>query len=75
MQRLADVLGRPLTALDEPEASLRGAAVFALEKLGHGDRLAPVTGRTVKPDKKRAKRYAAERARLAALEATVFPTH
>ncbi len=74
LQRLADVLGRPLTALDEPEASLRGAAVFALEKLGHGERLAPVTGRTVKPDAKRAKRYAAERARLAALENAVFPT-
>jgi gluconokinase len=74
LQRLADVLGRPLTALDEPEASLRGAAVFALEKLGQGDRLAPVTGRTVKPDAGRAKRYAAERARLAALEAIIFPT-
>ncbi len=74
LQRLADVLGRPLTALDEPEASLRGAAVFALEKLGHGERLAPVTGRTVKPDTQRAKRYAAERVRLAALEAAVFPS-
>lgn len=73
LQRLADVLGRPLTALDEPEASLRGAAVFALEKLGASARLAPVTGHTVKPDAKRAQRYAVERKRLARLEATLFP--
>jgi gluconokinase len=34
LQRLADVLGRPVYASSEPEASLRGAACFALEKLG-----------------------------------------
>jgi sugar (pentulose or hexulose) kinase len=33
LQRLADVLGRPVYASTEPEASLRGAACFALEKL------------------------------------------
>jgi gluconokinase len=71
LQRLADVLGRPLTALDEPEASLRGAAIFALERLGHHHLLAPATGRTVKPDAKRAKRYAVERARVAELCATI----
>lgn len=71
LQRLADVLGRPLTALDEPEASLRGAAIFALERLGHHHLLAPATGRTVKPDAKRAKRYAIERARMAELCATI----
>lgn len=74
LQRLADVLGRPLTALDEPEASLRGAAVFALEKLGAGNRLAQVTGRTVKPAANRARHYAAERQQLAALESALFPT-
>jgi gluconokinase len=71
LQRLADVMGRPLTALDEPEASLRGAAIFALERLGHRALLAPATGRTMKPNEKRAKRYAIERARMAELCATI----
>jgi gluconokinase len=71
LQRLADVMGRPLTSLNEPEASLRGAAIFALERLGHRDVLAPATGRTVKPDAARAKRYAIERARMAELCATI----
>ncbi len=34
LQRLADVLGVPVRVCIEPEASLRGAAVYALEKLG-----------------------------------------
>jgi len=34
LQRLADVLGRPVYASSEPEASLRGAACFAMGKLG-----------------------------------------
>lgn len=71
LQRLADVMNRPLTALDEPEASLRGAAIFALERLGHEALLAPATGRTVKPNKRRAQRYAIERARMAELCATI----
>jgi gluconokinase len=71
LQRLADVMNRPLTALDEPEASLRGAAIFALERLGHRHLLAPATGRTVRPDRKRAQRYAIERARMAELCATI----
>jgi gluconokinase len=71
LQRLADVMGRPLTALNEPEASLRGAAIFALERFGHRDMLAPSTGRMVKPDNQRAKRYAIERGRMAELCATI----
>jgi gluconokinase len=71
LQRLADVMNRPLTALDEPEASLRGAAIFALERLGHVGLLAPATGRTVKPNEKRARRYAIERARMAELSTTI----
>ncbi len=74
LQRLADIIGRPLIAQDEPEASLRGAAVFAIEKLGLAKGLAPVTGATVRPDRARARAYAAERARLATLEATLFPS-
>ncbi len=31
---MADVLGRPVHPCPEPEGSLRGAALFALEKLG-----------------------------------------
>ncbi len=73
LQRLADVLGHPLTALDEAEASLRGAAVFALEKLGRGAALGQVTGRTVRPRAGLARRYAASRQALALLEATLFP--
>ncbi len=73
LQRLADIIGHPLIAQDEPEASLRGAAVFAIEKLGGAKGLAPVTGRTVHPARARARAYAAERARLAALESTLFP--
>ena len=34
LQRLTNVLGRPLHANPEPEASIRGAAIFAMEKLG-----------------------------------------
>jgi gluconokinase len=34
LQRLAHVLGRPIRACTEPEASLRGAAVYVAERLG-----------------------------------------
>jgi sugar (pentulose or hexulose) kinase len=37
---MADALGRPVTACTEPEASARGAALWALEQL----RLAPLDG-------------------------------
>ena len=33
-QMMADVLGRPVLASTEPEASSRGAALYALERLG-----------------------------------------
>ncbi len=48
MQLLADVLGRPVYASSEPEASLRGAACFALEKLGHRPP-PPGKGRPIRP--------------------------
>jgi gluconokinase len=48
LQRLADILDQPLYANPEPEASIRGAAVYAMEKLGlpiadlvQGEPLAP----------------------------------
>ncbi|MGC3988440.1 MAG: gluconokinase [Chthoniobacteraceae bacterium] len=67
LQRLANVLDAPLYASEEPEASIRGAAVFALEKLG----LTPAPLRFKKPlqpDPVAAKGYAAEIERQARLE-------
>ncbi|HEY7421905.1 MAG TPA: FGGY family carbohydrate kinase, partial [Gaiellaceae bacterium] len=42
IQIMADALARPIHVSDVPEASLRGAAVLALERLGHGIAEAPV---------------------------------
>jgi gluconokinase len=67
MQRLADVLGQTIYPNDEMEASIRGAAIFALEKLGYT--IADVVvGKPVKPRAKFAKLYAAEREKQRALE-------
>jgi gluconokinase len=67
MQRLANVLGHTIYANDEPEASIRGAAIFALEKLG-----VPLPeaqfGAPVKPNEKLVRRYAAARAQQIALD-------
>ena len=67
MQRLADVLGYPIFANPEAEASIRGAAVFVLEKLGH-----PITplkaGRAIRPGAKVASIFAKRRALQAKLE-------
>jgi gluconokinase len=67
MQRLANVLGHTIYANDEPEASIRGAAIFALEKLG-----VPLPeaqfGAPVKPNGKLVRRYAAARAQQIALD-------
>lgn len=70
-QRLADCIGSPLIAADEPETSLRGAAVLALERLGH--RPAAIGGRTVRPRATYATAYARQRRDLARLEKTIFP--
>ena len=67
LQRLADVLGHAIHPNEEMEASLRGAAIFALEKLGVEAPEAPL-GRAVRPREKYAKLYAAERERERALE-------
>lgn len=67
MQRLADVLGQTVYPNDEMEASIRGAAIFALEKLGFTAPDAEV-GKPVKPRVKFAKLYAAEREKQRALE-------
>lgn len=67
LQITADVLGRPVVASAEPEASSRGAALMALEFLGRFpdgiEALPPPTGCVYEPVPSRAERYqaAAER--------------
>ncbi|MFL5960363.1 MAG: gluconokinase [Gaiellaceae bacterium] len=56
VQIMADALARPITVSAVPEASLRGAAVFALERLGHEVAEAP-TGKVVHPREDRADAY------------------
>jgi gluconokinase len=68
VQRLCDVLDAPLFTNDEPEASLRGAAVFAAEKLGYC--IQPFAeGVPVEPRRRPAAIYREERKRQANLEA------
>jgi gluconokinase len=61
IQLCADVLGRPVTAGVE-EASLRGAAVYVLERLGEEPEPAPLA-KTYEPDRRRTEIYAAARGR------------
>ena len=67
IERLANVLGRPVHVNDEPDVTMRGAAVFALEKLGY-----PIPGiklvHPVKPRKAAAREYADERERQRRIE-------
>ncbi len=67
LQRLADILNKPLHPNPEPEASIRGAAVFAMEKLGMPIEPLPILT-PIRPRKAIAQRYAEERERQAALE-------
>jgi gluconokinase len=62
LQILADVLERPLVLSGVEEASLRGAAVAVLERLGVSIERAPL-GRTVEPRADRAEAHRAARAR------------
>jgi len=67
LQRLANVLGRSVSASDEPEASLRGAACFVLEQQGH--RPAPVkAGAAIHPQPAAARAYIQARQCQARLE-------
>jgi gluconokinase len=67
MQRLANVLGRNLYASTEPEASLRGAACFALGQLGV-EPSATKFGAAIRPNAAAARAYAKARQRQVALE-------
>jgi gluconokinase len=60
IQIMADALARPIHVSGVPEASLRGAAVLALERLGHEVADAPV-GDVVEPRADRADLYRAAR--------------
>jgi gluconokinase len=67
LQRLANVIGRPLRACTEPEASLRGAAVYVIERMnGHPLPLRP--GRLYRPRARAAAAYAKAREAQVALE-------
>ena len=61
VQIMADALGRPVTVSAVPEASLRGAAVLALEGQGREVADAPTAG-VVEPRADRAEAYRAARA-------------
>ncbi|MEO7317364.1 MAG: FGGY-family carbohydrate kinase, partial [Chthoniobacteraceae bacterium] len=67
LQRLADVLGQPVYPNDEMEASIRGAAIYALEKLGH-PAPALILPKSVRPRARYAKQYAEARERQKELE-------
>ena len=60
IQIMADALARPVSVSDVPEASLRGAAVLALERLGHEAADAPIA-KVVEPRPERAEAYRAAR--------------
>jgi gluconokinase len=60
IQIMADALARPIHVSGVPEASLRGAAVLALEREGHEVAKAPIEG-VVEPRADRADAYRAAR--------------
>jgi gluconokinase len=60
IQIMADGLARPIHVSGVPEASLRGAAVLALERLGHEANDAPIA-EVVEPRADRAEKYRAAR--------------
>lgn len=67
MQRLANVMNTPLHPNPEAEASIRGAAVFALENLGLT--ITPLKSTSaIRPQQRAAIEYEKERARISALE-------
>lgn len=67
LQRLANVLGRPVYVSDEPEASLRGAACFALERLGHVPKALKLA-RAIQPNRAAARACLLARQRQVRLE-------
>jgi gluconokinase len=77
LQRLANVLGRTIRTCAEPEASLRGAALHALQRMGKKVKPLPA-GRAFRPKASSAALYAEVRAAQISLEkktANSFSTH
>lgn len=70
IQRLASVLGQTVYPNDEPEASLRGGAIYALEKLGYPIPTSKLV-HGVRPSGKCARLYAAEREKQQRMEAAL----
>jgi gluconokinase len=70
LRLLADSLGRDIWVSAEKEASLRGAAVYVLEKLGYAATPLP-TPKLVRHDRALAKKHSIRRERQAALEITL----
>jgi len=62
IQLIADALARPVTASGVEEASLRGAGVATLERLGHEAAEAPL-GEVFRPRQERADAYRSARER------------
>jgi gluconokinase len=73
LQIMADALGRPVTVSAVKEASLRGAAVVALERLGQSPRPGAL-GRVVEPRLDRADAYRSARDRQRRLYEAVTAT-
>jgi gluconokinase len=71
IQLCADVLNRPVTESAVPEGSARGAAAYALERLGARPDPAPL-GSTYEPDPRRVEIYAAARIRQRELYERLF---
>jgi gluconokinase len=67
LQRLANALGRPVYASSEPEASLRGAACFAMGKCGVAPGAVKL-GPAIRPQARAARAFAQAREKQAALE-------
>ena len=72
LRLLADALGRDICVSPEAEASLRGAAVYVLEKLGYAAAALP-KGKLVRHDRALAKRHRVRQARQIALEKRLTP--
>jgi gluconokinase len=70
LQRLANVLGRPVYASAEPEASLRGAACFAMEKCGVTP-AAVKLGQAIQPQANAVRAFARAREKQSVLEKSV----
>ncbi len=67
VERIANVLGHAIHPCDEPEPFMRGAAVFALEKLGYPVPVQKLVN-PVKPRKAAAQEYAVQRERQRRIE-------